>query len=345
MSWNRIRGHAAVVRLFQTAWQRGRLGQAYLFVGPEGIGKRTFARELARTLLCEQPSEGFAACGQCTACQLVDAQTHPDLFQLARPQDAQELSIDLIRELVAQLALKPARGRRKIAILDDADDLTIEASNCFLKPLEEPPPGSLLILIGTSAERQLTTIRSRCQLVSFAPLSLTDLTAILTELGVGKDGGMARIVRCCGGSVRLAKALDDPELWQFRQTLLDAIAVPTPDATKISEMWMQFVEAAGKESAAQRQRSSLVLRLLLGLIETAWKIAIGAAPVIESSREAEQLHGLAQHWGAEKLLRFLDRCLDADLQNDRKVQLVLIVEALLDTLAREASPPMLRKSG
>src|SRR5205823_11168941 len=109
-------------------------------------------------------------CDECAACKLVDAGTHPDFFQSARPEDKLELPIETMRQLCLDLGLKPARGSRKIAIVDDADDLNEESANCFLKTLEEPPPGSMLILIGTNADRQLPTIRSRCQVIPFMPL-------------------------------------------------------------------------------------------------------------------------------------------------------------------------------
>src|SRR5205085_1514977 len=142
----------------------------YLFAGPEGVGKRLFALELAKALLCEEPPETLTSCGKCSACLLVDAGTHPDLFQISKPEDGNVLDIETVRELCAGFALKSARGRGKVAIVDDADDLNEQAANSFLKTLEEPPAGSVFILIGTSLELQLQTIRSRCQPIRFAPL-------------------------------------------------------------------------------------------------------------------------------------------------------------------------------
>src|SRR5262249_33835338 len=102
------------------------------------------------------------------------------------------------RDLCEHFALKPARGMRKVAILDDADDLNEEAANAFLKTLEEPPPGAVLILIGTSVEVQLQTIVSRCQVVRFDPLSASDVAELLLEQGVALDAGDAR--RRAGGA-------------------------------------------------------------------------------------------------------------------------------------------------
>src|SRR4051794_4737465 len=148
MSWRAIKGHDAIAAGFARAVTRGRLAHAFLFVGLPGIGKRQFARQLAKTMLCESPpSECWDSCDQCPACKLVDAGTHPDVFQVSRPEDKHEFPISTIQQLLSDLAIKPARGSRKIAIVDDADDLNEESANSFLKTLEEPPPGSVVVLI------------------------------------------------------------------------------------------------------------------------------------------------------------------------------------------------------
>src|SRR5204862_2693685 len=132
-----------------------------------------------------------------------------------RPDDKLQLPIEVVRQPCADLAPKPARGGRKVASLDDADDLNEESSNCFLKTLEEPPPGSLLILIGTSPDLQLPTIRSRCQLVRFAPLPPGDVADLLRQAGVTDEALVARLRHLAAGSPGRALELADPELWDF----------------------------------------------------------------------------------------------------------------------------------
>ena len=127
MSWQKIRGHNRLVEAFTQAWRRGRLAHAYLFAGPQGVGKRLFAVELAKALLCESPpKDRLEACDECAACALVDAATHPDFFTASRPDDKNVIPIEVMRELCQGFALKTARGRGKVAILDDADDLDAE---------------------------------------------------------------------------------------------------------------------------------------------------------------------------------------------------------------------------
>jgi DNA polymerase III subunit delta' len=334
MSWGRVRGHEAVVQSFDTAWRKGRLGHAYLYVGPAGVGKHTFARELARALLCETPSKRLQACGECSGCGLVDAGTHPDLVLAERPEDKVDLPIELIRDVIEHLSLKPARGGRKVAILDDADDLSADAANAFLKTLEEPPPGSVLILIGgPTPERQFSTILSRCQVVAFGPLQRDLVVELLREQGITDEARLDRLVRVAGGSVGQAIALDDESLWAFRKTLLDALTAPTLDVVSLATEWNHYVEEAGKEAGVRRRRASLVLKLLIGLLQDAQRVFLGVAPLVAVPSEAAALGKVAARLGPDKLMAWIDRATEADLQIDRKVQLELLVEAFADALA------------
>ena len=244
--------------------RRGRLAHGYLFTGPPGVGKRLFAVELAKTLLCESPpADRFDSCDRCSSCRLVDAGTHPDLFVVARNEDKHDVIIDDVRQLSDKLAMKPARGGRKIAILDDADDLNEQSANCFLKTLEEPPPQSLLILIGTSADRQLPTIRSRCQVVPFAGLPESTVRELLAADSKIDTDTAARLATLGDGSPGLARELADEDLLAFRHEFFDALARPNPESPKIATRLWKLVEEAGKESGPQRRRALLVVRLLV----------------------------------------------------------------------------------
>ena len=226
MSWHSVRGHDRIVASLRSNLRNGRLPHAFLFVGPDGVGKRTFARKLAQALLCERnPETLLEPCEACPGCVQAAAGTHPDLLEFARPEDRQELPIRVIRGLCAEFGLKPARGIRKVAIVDDVDDMNDEAANAFLKTLEEPPPGAVLILIATSAELQLETIVSRCQVIRFDPLPEQDLADLLIERGVATDADdAARLAALGEGSVSRATGLADPELERFRRELIDEIA-------------------------------------------------------------------------------------------------------------------------
>jgi DNA polymerase-3 subunit delta' len=335
VSWQQVKGHDALARAFDRVVERGRLAHAYLFLGPSGIGKRMFALELAKALLCEGESDGrLHACDRCSACALVRANNHPDLYLAGRPENSLELPIETVRELCRSFSLKSARGKGKVAILDDADDFNEESANCFLKTLEEPPPRSVLILIGAGRDRQLSTILSRCQVVHFASLPAELMLAILKEKGIQDSAVLSRLVFLGEGSPGRALALAAPELWAFRRDFLKSLCQPKPDSVALSRKWQEFVEEAGKEAGVQRRRASLVLRILVAFFSNALGLSLGGSPTNVDPSELATLRDLAGRLGPEQWLDLLDRCLEADLQIDRRVQLVLVLEALLDALGQ-----------
>lgn len=337
MSWDRIRGHDAPRNAFFAALEAGRLAHSYLLVGTDGVGKRLFARELAKAFLCERAPAKLTACDRCPACAQVEAGTHPDLLFLRTPEDKHELPVDEMRAFCAQVALKPTRGPRKIGIVEDADDFNASSANSFLKTLEEPPQGALLLLIGTSTDRQLQTILSRCQIVRFAPLGPTDLTAVLAEQGIEDASKRDRLAKLGAGSVSRALALDDDSIWTVRQKLIDGLLSPRPQFQPLAEVWAKFNEDAGKETGPQRIRTSLVLQFLIEAVQNALKIALGAAVPDLDAGEAPRLREFAARVGPPGLMELLDALVEADLHVDRRVQLILIVESVVAKFPREAA--------
>jgi DNA polymerase-3 subunit delta' len=334
VGWQRVLGHESLVEGFRRVVGRGRLAHAYLFSGPAGVGKRLFAVELARALLCERPAGPLAACDSCPSCLQVDAGTHPDYRFAAKPPEALEFPIELMREVCGAFTLKPARGRGKVVVIDDADDLNAESANCFLKTLEEPPPRSVLILIGSNPERQLPTIVSRCQTVRFAPLSDDLVRAVLVRHGVLDPDAQDRLVRLGGGSPGLALALGDPALWEFRKTFLAGLTGKFIDSAELARVWNEFAKDAGKESAAQRKRSQLVIRLVEDFLDDVLAVSLGGGQRRTGPEDAEAVRALAGQLLPEQVLALLERCLAADEQVDRRVVLELVLEALTDALAQ-----------
>jgi DNA polymerase III subunit delta' len=329
MGWHEVQGHDALIAGFRRVVERGRLAHAYLFVGPAGVGKRLFAKELARALLCEKVTT-LEACDRCPSCLQVGAGTHPDFVSAGRPAEALEFPIELMRNVCAGFALKPARGRGKVVVIDDADDLNDESANCFLKTLEEPPPRSVLILIGSSPERQLPTIVSRCQVVRFGALPPEVVDALLQNQEIDDPAQRQRLVRLSGGSPGVALELADEALWEFRDRFLALLCAAPPDPVGLIEELWAFVESAGKESAAQRARAALVIRLVIDLLDDALAVSLGAEAVRTGPEDTERIANLATRLGVDGLLGLLDRCLEADFHIARRVTLPLALEGLVD---------------
>jgi DNA polymerase-3 subunit delta' len=331
-----VRGHEAQVAAIRRAVGRGRLAHAYLFTGPAGVGKRTFAVELARALLCEAKPAGASldACGRCAACVQVDARTHPDFFVAARPDDAQEFPVELMRDVCKSFALKSARGRGKVVLLDDADELNDEAANCFLKTLEEPPPQSVLVLIGSSPDRQLPTIVSRCQVVRFHELPHQVVDELLRAKGIEDSALRSRLVCVSGGSLGRALELADPETWEFRRRLIKGFTDAAGPSPLLAGEWLSFVEGAGKEIPAQRRRARQVLRLLVDFLEDALAVSVGGPAPRSVPDDQPILEAFAARSGADALMGLLDRAIESDRQIERNVQLILVLEALSDAAAQ-----------
>ncbi len=341
MPWHSIRGHDRVVDDLRRGLTQGRFPHALLFVGPEGIGKRSLARKLAQSLLCERSSEpALDPCEECPACLQVMAGTHPDVLEVARPEDKHELPIRVIRDLCRDLSLKPMRGGRRVAIVDDADAINDEAANAFLKTLEEPPPGSVLILVGTSAEAQLDTIVSRCRVVRFEPLPESELAALLIEQGVTADPDEAdRLARLGEGSASRSRGLADPILAQFRRTLFDDLADARGfDPPAIASRLLVFIKEAGKESVEQRGRARLLVgelaRFFRGLL---WQTA-GLTPPSPDPADLQTVAELGSRLEPEDVFLLAERCLEADYQIQRNAYMPLILESLARDLGRQINP-------
>jgi DNA polymerase III gamma/tau subunit len=193
------------VALLQRALRTRRVAHAYAFVGPAGSGRTTVAIALARALLCEQATDSGDACGACRDCALVAGRQHPDVHLIVptppetNPKGPRAIRIAAIRELERQAALRPARGRAKVFVLDDAERMTGDAPQAFLKILEEPPPGTVFVLVLPGLRAVPATVLSRCQIVRFRarpdPRVETDRREALELLEVARAQGADALFR------------------------------------------------------------------------------------------------------------------------------------------------------
>ena len=214
-----IIGQERAVAMLRAGLRTDNVSHAYLFTGPDGIGKRTLAMSFAMTLNCEaEPPEGQEypdqPCGICASCSQVLRGAHPDLTEINLQTQAQalgeaggkgksgpakELRIDAIREMQAMVGLSPYVGRWKVYIIGDAERMNEEASNCLLKTLEEPPGHTIIILLAPDEVSLLPTISSRCFIVPLREMPRTQVADALeryweedrerAELGAALSGG------------------------------------------------------------------------------------------------------------------------------------------------------------
>ena len=188
--WRPIIGHEWAVRLLSNAVAHGRVGHAYLFTGPDHIGKMTLARTFAAALNCEA-APGERPCGQCRACRLIAEDKHPDVRVVVpnvSDRGTASIKIDAVRQLQQDLSLSAYEGRYKIALLRRFDTANLNAANAFLKTLEEPPAHVILLLTAADSDSVLPTINSRCRTLGLRPLATPLIEeALMTRFGVAPN--------------------------------------------------------------------------------------------------------------------------------------------------------------
>lgn len=339
--WQGVIGHDAVAEHFRQILAEGRLASTYLFLGPAGIGKRLFAMRLAQALLCQASEpERLDPCGKCESCLLLRAGNHPDVDLLGLPEGKTRLPVELFlgdREhrnqegLCHNLSLRPQTGSRRVAIIDDADHFSIESANCLLKTLEEPPPGALLILIGTSRGRQLPTILSRSQVVRFSPLDEASLSQLLQAQGIAASADqLPLLVSSAAGSLSRAAELADEELWQLRQQLLPELVPSRFQSVALAKQLADFVSAAGKDAEPRRQRLRFLLRLFIEHFHNLLRAC--CSPQSATPELPREWLALGEH-AQDCCLAVLDRTLEAENQLDRNANQATLIECWLDDLA------------
>ncbi|MBI4525476.1 MAG: DNA polymerase III subunit delta' [Deltaproteobacteria bacterium] len=209
MPYSELVGHEKQIETLKRALARNRMHHAYIFLGPEGVGKKTVALSLAMAIHCLERQDDF--CGTCPNCVRIRNSNHPDV-RLIRPEPGKkDISIQQIRDLERELNLRPFCGKKKIALLDPASLMNIAAQSALLKTLEEPPRDSLVILITTSTGELLPTLISRCLRLSFSSLPSSLVMKFLVEQkGIGpKDAEvLAAVSQGCPGKA-ISSAIED----------------------------------------------------------------------------------------------------------------------------------------
>lgn len=240
-----IVGHKQVVRTLTNAISHGRMTHAYLFAGPEGVGKETVALSFARALLCSRSVSGDA-CGVCRACRQMQSGNHPDYYA-AGPQGA-SIKIDQIREIQRKVPYRSYQGGRKLFLIRQAETMTAQAANCLLKTLEEPPADTVFILITARPQLLPPTIISRCQQVFFKNIPIPELIQGLVALhGMTREGALLPAA-LSGGSMGKALAYTAGSFQEKRQAvyrLLEALGEAGPcEALEMAEKVAESKENA-----------------------------------------------------------------------------------------------------
>lgn len=324
------RAVAAVDRaVVGSASQTGQyLAHAYLFAGPERVGKATLALRLAQGLNCEAESR---PCGECSICRRIASGSFADVFTVTvepTSEGAQRkaIGVEQLREVERTVSLAPYEGRSRCVIIDPADGMTVQAQNAFLKTLEEPPPHVVFVMVATEPDRLLETILSRCQRIDFRPVPAAAIEEALAERGMEPERArtLARLANGRPGWA-FAMAEDESLLERRRETIEEGRSFG-----RISVA--DRMDAAEKLAARFRENREDVLSRV-DLWES-WQrdvllVLTGAADAMANVDMREQVEADASASSQAEVLAFLRRLEQAREALQSNVNARLVLEDLL----------------
>ena len=297
-------GHERVIRRLEAALA-GRMPHAVLFTGPPGVGKFFAARWTAAAFLC--PDRG---CGTCRTCRRVLEGIHPDVHIVRTGEERRDILIQQVRELSAAVGTKPLEGRGRAAVIDEAERMNEEAQNAFLKTLEEPPPGTLIVLVTSAEHRLLSTIRSRCQRFPFQRLTEEEMARFTSGRLEGPPPFPARIAEGSPGRLLRLVEMDAGEARRIVAAFTLSHRLPSP--VRATAELMDWAAGAGGVKQALRERLRTALELWAGIVRDLTVLAGGggAEHLLNPDLEAE-LEEAVGTYPVERLFRLLDEIQEA----------------------------------
>lgn len=206
MSFKDIIGQDIAIQAINNMMKQDQVRGAYLFLGPDGVGKRTTSIEFGKAINCELNKDD--ACGDCESCNKIDSYNHPDVFTVFPEGSSHHIKIEQIRKIIYQASLKPYEGKKRVFIITDAENMTREAQNAFLKLLEEPPQNHIFILTASNVSGLLSTVLSRCKVIKFYSLNQGDIQDFLQKEGANQEEAILFSHMAIGS---LGKAMDFKE--------------------------------------------------------------------------------------------------------------------------------------
>jgi DNA polymerase-3 subunit delta' len=265
MGFESFIGNRKIIERLRRKLREGRFPHGLIFSGAEGIGKHTCALAMAKALNCmKAPPDDF--CDECSSCRKINSGVHPDVMTVSVEDEATQIKIAQVRHLLDMLDLKPLEGRNKVFIIEPAELLNPEAANALLKGLEEPPPNTFFILVTVNVHELLLTVRSRCQVYNFTPLTLDEIRR--------HTGADELTVRWSQGSIGRVRGLDVSRLKSEREIVLDFLEIA------LTANQDQFQDLLGKSAEIGRARHDFESRMAI--------LSVLIADILYSTEELPQ---------------------------------------------------------
>lgn len=312
-------GHKQVRSWLGNVVASRRANGAYLFLGPDGIGKAAMALEFAAALRCENP-QGNWSCGRCGECSRIAKGVHPSVRRFHKPEDKSAFPVELVREIVDEASRKRLEPGMRVFLVEDADRFNESSANAFLKTIEEPPADLILVLLAENLAQVLPTIISRCQGVRFSPLSpgqVREVSAGWQGLPVNPDSRDILIRAAQGSPGRLRRMADDGVLDTTREFLKSVKA----DPFHASEKLIEAVQGAD-DNEARRAHLREILALLSATLRDRLTASLGlnAAPITKRFED--------EPFFSDALVAAINRLDDLRERLDGNVNLKLCCDAI-----------------
>lgn len=292
-----IYGHEKQLEVLQTALDRNNLSQSYIFYGPRGVGKRFTVTSLLQKLYCTQG--GF---DDCSVCQSIAREYHSEIYAVKPDNEGGSISVQAIREALDHVRLSSLENNQRVLIVDQAESLTPEAANSLLKTLEEPPERVHIFLITEYLSALPTTMRSRCQMIKFFPLSETLMTewmvaqqiprekiALAQKLALGRPGLVQELLR------------DDFREYYRRSELSDVLLSGTVSKAMLAiSQWFKELKKSDEPNIAVRESEAQIENFQLALRDIALHSFLSST---NETIEEQKIVALQTRWSMKKLMR------------------------------------------
>jgi DNA polymerase-3 subunit delta' len=343
MSIREIFCQEKAIDILQRSFSADKCSHAYIFAGPDGVGKSMTACEWAKLLLCKTPvvensngSDFADSCGTCESCRLFEARTHPDFFYIRKElseftRDGKDkttpvdLPIDVIREFLTEKVFqRPTLSARKVFVVTEAERLNKYSQNALLKVLEEPPEYCTIILVCTQTEMLFPTIKSRCRQIRFGPIDEARIIEKLKELGLG--AGQSRFfARLSDGSIGKAYLWAQLELagariYEAKTELIESLAdfelaealelaeFCQQRSKRIADVWAKIQPDVSKNDIS-RKSAKTIMQILVSVLQDALKINYDKNAAIVNCDQSARIKKFAEHFDVEGLSeKIIDSC-------------------------------------
>jgi len=352
-----------VIDILHRAFTSGKWAHAYIFAGPEGVGKFKTAREWAKLLLCQKPvrENDFAdSCGSCRACKLFEAGSHPDFNHIYKElreftQEGKgkpppvDLPIDVIREfLVEKVSNKPTLSQRKVFVISEAERLNNYSQNCLLKVLEEPPEYCSIILLCSRLEKLLPTTKSRSQILRFGTIDEEQIIEKLQQTGIEEKQAryFGRLAQGSLGSAYQWAQLElaEANLYETKKELISSLAgYEIADALSLAEKSLnkskQIAAALGEldkdvsKKDINRRAAKTIVKIIISALYDVMNITAMPTKAAINFDQKEEIQKLAGRFDAELAAEKISDCYKMLHWIESSVNEKLIFEHLLLNLA------------